>query len=64
MKGKGIFHPRIGHEVRGGGEEVYTLSLTSALVGVHGQSHAPSALSPGKTRYPFYSRLGGPKGRS
>ena len=31
-----------------------TLSLTSALDGVGGQSHAPAALSLGKTRYPLY----------
>ena len=29
-----------------------------------GQCHAPAALPPGKTRYPFYRRLGGPQGRS
>jgi hypothetical protein len=31
---------------------------------VGGQHHAPAALPPGKTRYPLYRRLGGPKGRS
>jgi len=32
---------------------------------VGGESHAPAALPPGKeTRYPLYSRLGGPQGRS
>jgi hypothetical protein len=31
---------------------------------VGGQHHAPAALPPGKTRYPLYSRLGGPHGRS
>jgi len=41
-----------------------TLSLTSALDGVDGQRHAPTALPPGKTRYPLYWRLGGPQGRS
>jgi len=41
-----------------------TLSLTSALEGVGGQYHAPAALPPGKTRYPFYRRLGGPQDRS
>ena len=41
-----------------------TLSLTSALDGLGGQRHAPGALSPGKTRYPLYSRLGGPQARS
>ena len=29
-----------------------------------GQRHAPAALPPGKTRYPFYRILGGPQGRS
>jgi len=31
---------------------------------VGGQRYAPAALSPGKTRYPLYRRLGGPQGRS
>jgi len=32
---------------------------------VSGQQHAPAALyPPGKTRLPFYRRLGGPQGRS
>jgi hypothetical protein len=35
-----------------------------ALEGVRGQRHAPAALSPGKTWYPLYERLGGPQGRS
>ena len=39
-----------------------TLSSTSALGGVGGQRHAPAALTPGKTRYPLYRRLGGPPG--
>jgi hypothetical protein len=29
-------------------------------MGVGGQRHAPTALSPGKTRYPLYGKLGGP----
>jgi len=33
-------------------------------MGVGGQRHAPAALPPGKTRYPLYRRLGGPRGRS
>jgi len=33
-------------------------------MGVGGQSHAPAALPPGKTRYPLYKRLGGPQGLS
>jgi hypothetical protein len=31
---------------------------------VGGQRHASAALPPGKTRYPFHRRLGGPQGRS
>ena len=27
------------------------------------ERHAPTALPPGKTRYPLYRRLGGPQGR-
>ena len=42
----------------------YTLSLTSAVDGMGGQRHAPAALSPGKTRYPLYRRLGGLQDRS
>jgi len=30
---------------------------------VVGQRHAPAALPPGKARYPFYKRLGGPQSR-
>ena len=43
------------------GEQMYssTLSSTSALDWVSGQCHAPAALTPGKTRYPLYRRLGG-----
>jgi hypothetical protein len=33
-------------------------------MGVGGQHHATAALTPGKTRYPLYRRLGGPQGRS
>jgi len=43
---------------------ICTLSLTPALEGVDGQRHAPAALSPGKTRYQLYRRLGGPQGQS
>jgi hypothetical protein len=40
-------------------------SLTSALVEVSGQFHAPAALPPGKElRYPLDRRLGGPQSRS
>jgi hypothetical protein len=33
-------------------------------MGVGGQHHAPAALSPGKTRYPLYRRLGELQGRA
>jgi hypothetical protein len=33
-------------------------------MGVGGQRHFSATLSPGKTRYPLYRRLGGPQGRS
>ena len=33
-------------------------------MGLGGQRHVPAALPPGKTRYPLYGRLGGPRGRS
>jgi hypothetical protein len=64
VKGEGKGHPKTGHEDREG-EQRYssTLSLTSALDVVGGQRHAPVALSPGKTRYPLYKRVGGPQGR-
>ena len=65
VKGKVKGHLRTGHESPEG-EQRYSsaLSLTSALDGVCGQRHAPAALSPVKTRYPLYWRLGGPQGRS
>jgi hypothetical protein len=40
-----------------------THSFTSVLDGVGGQRHAPASLSPGKTRYPLYRRLGRTQGR-
>jgi hypothetical protein len=33
-------------------------------MGLIGQSHAPTVLPPGKTRYPLYRRLDGPHSRS
>ena len=33
-------------------------------MGLGGQRHAPAVLPPEMTRYPMYTRLGGPKGRS
>ena len=64
-KGKGKIHLRTSHE-NPEGEQMYssTLPSTSALDGVVSQGHVPSALSPGKTRYPLYRRLGGTQGRS
>ena len=50
--------------LRGGVNYSSTLSLTSALEGLGGERHDPPALPPGKTRYPFYRRLGGAHGRS
>ena len=41
-----------------------TLPSTSALDGVGGQRHALAALPSEKFRYPLYTRLGGPQGRS
>ena len=32
-------------------------------MGAGGQRHAPAALTPGKTRYPLYRKLGVPRGR-
>jgi hypothetical protein len=33
-------------------------------MGLVGQRHAPTVLTPGKIRYPLYRRLGGAQGRS
>jgi hypothetical protein len=41
-----------------------TLSVTSAIEGVGGQRHVPAALSPWKTRYPLYRRVGRLQSRS
>jgi hypothetical protein len=61
-QGKGKGHPGTIHEDPDG-ELRYssTLSLNSALVGVGGQSHAPATLPSGKTRYPLYRGLVGPR---
>ena len=50
-------HPYTGH-AGPDGERRYssTRSLISVQDGVGGQSHAPAALPPGKTRYPEYRR--------
>ena len=60
-KCKGKAQPRTGHEGPEGGHSS-SLSLTSALDGVGGHRHAPTALPPGKTQYPLYRRLDGPPG--
>jgi len=55
-------HPRKDHEGPEGGKSYsFTLPLTSPLVGVAGQRHAPAALPRGKTRYPLYRKMGGPR---
>ena len=39
--------------------------MTAALEGVEWSAARPGrTLPPGKTRYPFYRKLGGPQGRS
>jgi len=64
MEGKGKVRSRKGQEGPGQ-EEMYssTLSLTSALNAVGGQSHAPTILPPGQKWYPLYRRLGRPQGQ-
>jgi hypothetical protein len=55
----------MGHEdMEGGQRNRSTLSLTSALDWVGGQSHVPAALPLGKTQYPLYKKLGGSQARS
>ena len=47
------------------GLEVGYSSMTAALEGGEWSAARPGrTLSPGKTRYPFYRRLGGPQDRS
>ena len=47
------------------GVEVYLCSFfNSALDGVGGQRHAPTALPSGKIHYALHRRLGGPQSRS
>ena len=42
-----------------------TLSMTASLEGIEwSAARSGRTLPPGKTRYPFYRRLGGPQGRS
>ena len=64
-KGKGKFHPTIGHEGPEGGYRYSPiLSLTSAVDGVGGQRHALTALPPGKTRTLCIGGWLGSQGRS
>jgi hypothetical protein len=64
-KVKGKVRNRTDHEgPEGAWRYSSTLSLTSALDRVGGQSHAAAVLPPGKTRYPLYRRVGGHLGRS
>ena len=61
----GKVHLGTDHESQEGGADVYLYSFFNLpLDGVGGQRHAPSALPPGKTRYPLYGRQDGPQGRS
>ena len=60
-------HPCTGTEALyrpyGPWRELYPF-LTTALEGTEGSASRPDrSLSPGKTRYPLYRRLGGPQGR-
>jgi hypothetical protein len=63
-RGKGKFHSRTSHEGPVGSRGITTLSSTSMLDGVGGQRNTPTALTPVKTRYPFYRSLGVPQNRS
>ena len=65
LKIKGKVHPVTCCEnTEGAWRYSSTLSLTSALDGVGAQRHPSAALPPGITRYPFYTKLGGPQGHS
>ena len=44
--------------------QVYSFFNFGARWGGGGQRHAPAALTPGRTQYPLYRRLGGPQGQS
>jgi hypothetical protein len=66
VKGKGKVIPITGPLWPRGWVEVQLYSsMTAALeVGEWSAARPGRALPPGKTRYPFYRRLGGPQGRS
>ena len=54
-----------GRTTHRGSRGLALLFLDQALEGDEGSaSRAGRSLPPGKTRYPFYRRLGGPQGRS
>ena len=62
---KGKIHPKTDHaRARGGVEVLLYPFINFGANGVGGQRHAPADLPPGKTGYPLYRKLGGPKGRS
>jgi hypothetical protein len=66
VKDKGKGHPRTGHGSPEG-EQRYSsaLSVTLALDRGGWSKPSPGRFTPGReTRYPWYRRLGGPKGRS
>ena len=62
----GSFHPFVNHKGPQGKQRYSsTLFLTSALEGVEGSVSRPGCnLTPGKTRYSLYRRLGGLQGQS
>lgn len=65
VKVKGKFHPITGHDGPGRQQRYSsTLSFTSALEGVIGQGHAPTAVPTDMTGYLLYRRLGRPRDRS
>jgi hypothetical protein len=63
-KGKGKVRPIIRLEGLEGSRGVALLFLDLGARRGGCQHHAPAALPPGRTRYPLYRRLGGPKVRS
>jgi hypothetical protein len=65
LYGKGKGHPITLHQEPRGGVEVRLYSFSISALGGGGWSAPhPTVLSPEKTRYSLYRRLGGPQGRS
>jgi len=65
VKVKRKVHPRTSHEGPEGSRCIALLFLQlRRYMGVGSQRLIPAALPPGKTRYPLYRSLGGPRGRS